>query len=103
VRDLGVGPIQLGRLARSPLLIVQPPSHDRSLVLMTMPADLMQLRVDSFDGHVSYAFDLLGEHLEKGVIRRAQIGAWLVPRDTDQLWALRLYRQFLADPPPLTV
>lgn len=43
-----------------------------------------------------------GEHLEKGVIRRARALALLLPRDDDQAIAARRYAEFLASPPPLT-
>ena len=49
-----------------------------------------------------YAFQLLDEHLEKGVIRRAQVAAWFVPRAADEFWGRKLFLQLLSAPPPLT-
>lgn len=43
-----------------------------------------------------------GEHLEKGVIRRARAIALLLPREDDQATAVRRFAEFLASPPPLT-
>jgi hypothetical protein len=86
----------------APLLIVRPPQPAESLVLMAMPSDLVSLVMERSAETCRYQFQLFDEPLEKGVIRRAQLAAWFVPRDADQACALTLYDQFLSAPPPLT-
>jgi hypothetical protein len=102
IADQGDGELDLGSLCRSPMLLARLTDVDLSLVLMTLPSDLVRLRVERQGPHCRCAFELLDEHLEKGVIRRAQVAAWFVPRTTDQFWALKLFRLLLAAPPPLT-
>ena len=46
---------------------------------------------------------LFTERLEKGVIRRARVAGWHLPRKSDVLGAAwDLYTQFAAEPLPLT-
>lgn len=74
-----------------------------SLVLMVYPTDVVRWSVSSAEATPrAVEYDLLEEHLEKGVIRRAQAMVWWVPRDGDASHALELYRRFLDAPPPLT-
>jgi hypothetical protein len=86
----------------APLLIVRPPQPAESLVLMAMPSDLVSLSIERSAETCCYQFQLFDEPLEKGVIRRAQLAAWFVPRDEDQAWARTLFDQFMSAPPPLT-
>ncbi len=45
---------------------------------------------------------LIEERLEKGVIRRARIASWFLPREHDESTAIALFQDFLHAPPPLT-
>lgn len=45
---------------------------------------------------------LFGEPLEKGVIRRARLIGWVMPRENDFATAFKLWQAFYASPPPLT-
>jgi hypothetical protein len=45
---------------------------------------------------------LFPESLEKGVIRRGRVRGWFLPREGDADAAAERYRQWLAEPPPLT-
>jgi hypothetical protein len=53
-------------------------------------------------GGVAWNRLLFGEQLEKGVIRRARIAGWFLPRENDLTIALRLWGEFCNSPPPLT-
>ena len=88
--------------SESPLWLVRVPDDVCSVVLMTMPDDLARTKITVGDPYWRLEFQLLGGHLEKGVIRRAQAAAWFVPRVGDDFWARRLFWQFNASPPPLT-
>ncbi len=87
---------------KAALWLVRLPRNNRSIVMMVLPNDLVAIRVTRQEPCWRYAFDLLDEHLEKGVIRRAQVAAWFVPREVDEIWARKLYLQLLTAPPPLT-
>jgi hypothetical protein len=47
-------------------------------------------------------YRLLHENLEKGVIRRARLAGWLLPREEDGSTAVALFQSFLRSPLPLT-
>jgi len=94
-----------GRLPAPCLLLQRSAQDDRaaSLAFMAYPTDVVRCTVSSAEATPRVVeYDLLDEHLEKGVIRRAQAMVWWIPRDGDARLALDLYRQFLDAPPPLT-
>ena len=76
-----------------------------SYVEMVYPGDLhgcwLDARHDPSDGWAC-GYRLLQENLEKGVIRRARVAGWFLPRDDDERVALSLLHEFLQSPPPLT-
>jgi hypothetical protein len=100
--DMIESPVALGTLSESPLWLIRCNEQPRSVVLMTLPADLVRSGFRRAGSRWRHEFHLLDEHLEKGVIRRAQVVAWWVPREDDEFWGLKLFRQWLATPPPLT-
>lgn len=88
-----------------PLLIYRPANIATSIVLMSYPNDVVRFEVaerESKSAQYEADFEMLDEHLEKGVIRRIQAAAWFVPREADHAEADRLYDDFLRCPPPLT-
>ena len=74
------------------------------MVIMAMPSDVIQVAVQPLKtpGRWQLTYELLGEHLEKGVIRRAQLAVWQIAQEADQALAAELWRGFLLAPPPLT-
>jgi hypothetical protein len=95
----------VARLSASSLLLARSTTDANapSLVLMAYPTDVVRGSVSSAEATPrAVEYDLLEEHLEKGVIRRAQAMVWWVPREGDAQLARELYRQFLDAPPPLT-
>lgn len=90
--------------AESSLLLFSPTDEDYSLVIAHQPADLVSYDArGSADEGWQIETQLLGEHLEKGVIRRSLTGVWQVVREGDVSCARQLFAEFLAAPPPLTV
>lgn len=89
--------------AHSPIVIYRPHGSQISLVQTVYPGDLLSYSVkpESEGENPCVTWDLLDEHLEKGVIRRIQAAVWWVPRATDVAQAQRLYDTWLASPPPL--
>ncbi len=76
-----------------------------SYVEMVFPGDLNGCWLHdrhSQPGGWECGYRLLQENLEKGVIRRARVAGWFLPRDDDEQVALALLQQFLQSPPPLT-
>ena len=76
-----------------------------SYVEMVYPTDQGGFRLGSRED-VSQGwrchFHLFDEPLEKGVIRRARVAGWFLPREQDQLAATALFQDFLQASPPLT-
>jgi hypothetical protein len=91
-----------GPSADAPLWIIRREDLGRSTVLMTLPADLVRVAFRRCGALWRHEFHLLDEHLEKGVIRRAQVVAWWVPSAGDEDWARTRFDRWCAEPPPLT-
>ena len=92
-----------GRTANMALDTALDTASPMSMVSMAYPTDVVRCSVSAADATPRVVeYQLLDEHLEKGVIRRAQAMVWWVGRDGDASQAAELYRQFLAAPPPLT-
>ena len=87
-----------------PLFILRLPHRNESLVIMAADSDVArwQLQHPSDNGLAELDLELFDEHLEKGVIRRAQLAVWRIPRRDDCHVAERLHADFIAAPPPLT-
>jgi hypothetical protein len=94
--------VHLGKLTSAPVWIIRRDDDPRSTVLMTLPADLVRATWRRAGALWQHEFHLLDEHLEKGVIRRAQVVAWWVPRAMDEPWARKWFDQWLTAAPPLT-
>jgi hypothetical protein len=86
-------------------LLFRDGASDRSLLQLAMPSDVLHFFVEYDPEHeqLNCAYELLGEHLEKGVIRRAQLAVCVIARHGDQQQATELLQQFVSAPPPLTV
>ena len=86
------------------LVIYQPRDTPFAYVEMVHPADFVATQVELNKWGESWATTrLFSERLEKGVIRRARLAGWHISRKSDVQdisWAL--YRQFAAEPLPLT-
>lgn len=86
-----------------PLLLFRPHGAAYSYAEMVQPADYagasLELRGEEL---LRFSHPLFAERLEKGVIRRVRLCGALLPRDGDQERALEVYRNFIAEPLPLT-
>jgi hypothetical protein len=87
----------------SPIVCYRPAGQSWSYVEMTHPDDCVRIIAQCERGKVSWGFGLFGLDIEKGVILRGRVRGAFIPRrrDTDQ--ATRLFRQFVAEPPHLSV
>ena len=90
--------------SRPSLVIYQPRDTPFAYVEMVHPADFVSTQVELNKWGETWATTrLFSERLEKGVIRRARVAGWHLPRKTDVLGsAWDLYTQFAAEPLPLT-
>jgi hypothetical protein len=86
------------------LVIYQPRDTPFAYVEMVHPADFVATQVELNKWGESWATTrLFSERLEKGVIRRARIVGWHLPRKSNVHGiAWELYTQFAAEPLPLT-
>ena len=93
-----------GKSHRPSLVVYQPRDTPFAYVEMVHPADCVATQVELNKWGESWATTrLFSERLEKGVIRRARIAGWHIPRKSDVLrTAWELYTQFAAEPLPLT-
>ena len=89
---------------RPSLVIYQPRDTPFAYVEMVHPADFVATQVELNKWGESWATTrLFSERLEKGVIRRARIAGWHLPRKSNVHRSAReLYTQFAAEPLPLT-
>jgi hypothetical protein len=89
---------------RPGLVVYQPRDTPFAYLEMVHPSDFVATHVELNKWGETWATTrLFSERLEKGVIRRARIAGWHLPRKTDVLgstWGL--YTQFAAEPLPLT-
>lgn len=91
------------RPATSPTAILwRLPGGQLSLVELAEPNDFRQLAVEHAGGVCRSEWELFAEFLEKGVIRRAQIHAAILPRENDIALATKLCRNLASRPLPLT-
>ena len=87
-----------------PIVLFRRDGQEHSWVQMIYPSDLLRLELTSCrQTGCESRLRMLGEHLEKGVIRRVQLAAWRVPREHDRQIARQLFRQFVVSPPPISV
>lgn len=95
-----------GSSSERALVLYRPHGSAWTLVQTAYPRDLLRYSVRSESQGASVSsqivdWELLDEHLEKGVIRRVQAALWWVPRAEDESEAERLYDTFVASAPPL--
>ena len=97
--------IEQGIADQSGLLFRPTATPAQSLAIFVMPQDVLRCRLsrDAAQSGWHCEHTLLGEHLEKGVIRRAQLAVYPVAREQDESAATELLASFLAGPLPLTV
>jgi len=103
VFDQSMHQTELDKIEHRPPMCV---FHDaeQSLAVMVHPTDIVgveigQTSATSWRG----AYDSVGEHLEKGVIRRVQLGACVFPAGIEPEMAVSVFQQFVNAPLPLTV
>ena len=94
-----------GSAAATALLFRPQAAVDQSLLVLVMPHDVLRCRLTANTAQSGWRCDytLLGEHLEKGVIRRAQLAVYPLTRQQDEVIAAELFAKFLGGPLPLTV
>ena len=78
------------------------PGTSHVYVEMVHPSDLDAMNVESASDGVRISAQVIREHLEKGVIRRARVCGWFVPATQWQRTARSLYDSYRSEPPPLT-
>ena len=85
------------------LLLFRIESLGMSYAQMVHPSDFVSAHA-TFLGDKPFGVEatLFPEHLEKGVIRRGRIRGWFMPAENDQEMAVRLAREFVGEPLPLT-
>jgi hypothetical protein len=87
----------------APLFLFRPHGAAYSYAEMVQPADFagasLELRGEEL---LRFSHGLFAERLEKGVIRRVRMCGAFLPRDGDLEKALAIYRNFIAEPLPLT-
>jgi hypothetical protein len=87
----------------APLFLFRPHGATYSYAEMVHPTDFagasLELRGEEL---LRFSHPLFAERLEKGVIRRARLCGALMPRDVDLDRAMSIYRNFIAEPLPLT-
>lgn len=86
-----------------PLFLFRPHRAAFSYAEMVQPADFagasLELRGEEL---LRFSHPLFAERLEKGVIRRVRLCGVFLPRDGDLERVLAIYRNFIAEPLPLT-
>jgi hypothetical protein len=87
----------------SPIVCYRPAGRSWSYIEMTHPDDGVRIISRSERTSVSWGFGLFGLDIEKGVILRARLRAAFIPRRRDTEQATRLFNQFVAEPPHLSV
>ena len=92
----------LQTLGNSGAILFRPIDVGFSYAQLVHPFDLVssQLSIDSHQ--IQLGQKLFSGHLEKGVIRRGRVRGVLLPREDDQLHALRCLDELLTSEPPLT-
>jgi hypothetical protein len=70
---------------------------------MSHPDDCCRIIARCERGRVSWGFGLFGLDIEKGVILRGRVRGAFIPRRRDTDHATRLFKQFVAEPPHLSV
>ncbi len=74
-----------------------------SYAQMVHPTDFASADVAMDEGQpLLLSTTLFPDRLEKGVIRRGRICGWFMPAENDLETAVKLAREFVAEPPPLT-
>ena len=84
-------------------VIFRPPTSDLSFIEMVHPSDFSRLSVNREDHETVSRWRLLGQFLEKGVIRQACMRGIWVERNNDISVALDGYREFASSEASLTV
>jgi hypothetical protein len=86
-----------------PLFLFRPHGAAYSYAEMVQPSDFagasLELRGEEL---LRFSHPLFAERLEKGVIRRVRLCGAFLPRDGDLERAVAVYRNFIAEPLPLT-
>jgi hypothetical protein len=96
-------PGKLGPSHCRPCVLLRPADADWSYVEMLYPGDFTQCQITSDnDLPVLIQWSLFAESLEKGVIRRARLRSFCIPRQRDERLVEELWGEFLRSPLPLT-
>lgn len=90
------------RSAGCGLFVVRSKSAQYSYVEMVFPADFDAATLQFRAGMLQLQWRLFVDPLEKGVIRRARVQGWIVPRRDDVNAAVARYQEFVASELPLT-
>lgn len=85
------------------LFLVRPSNADYSYSEMVFPSDFLGATVTSDVNGLQLSYELFPEDLEKGVIRKGRVRAIWLPRQNDEAIAWSIYRELVAQGPPLTV
>jgi len=84
------------------LLLFRNEAFNVSYAELFHPSDFVERRATLKNESWFCESVLFPERLEKGVIRRARISGWFLPAENDLATAVKLARQFIDEPLPLT-
>lgn len=102
-RSPGLDESIVGPPFHSPIVCYRPAGQSWSYVEMSHPDDCARIIARYHRRTVEWGFGLFGLDIEKGVILRGRVRGAIVPRRDDLNRADRLFREFLTEPPHLSV
>ena len=88
---------------RLPVICCRPAGRNWSYVEMSHPEDCVRIVARKFRGTIEWRFGLFGLDIEKGVILRGRVRGVFIPRRGDLNRAEKLFKDFVAEPPRLSV
>lgn len=93
----------LARPYAFPVALYRPTGQDWSYVEMSRSEDCARILARTARSRVDVSFGLFGLDTEKGVILRGRVRAVFIPRDQDTERGRELWKQFMTEPPHLSV
>ena len=102
-REVSDSAMYEGNGGREHLFVFRNEALDLSYAQMVHPSDFVAAQLQASEARPPLvSATLFPESLEKGVIRRARISGWFLPAENDLQAAVKLAKQFVNEPLPLT-
>ena len=102
-REISDSAMYEGDAGREHVFVFRNEALDLSYAQMVHPSDFVAAQVQVSESRPPLlSATLFPESLEKGVIRRARISGWFLPAENDLAVAVKLAKQFVNEPLPLT-